>query len=290
MNPQVSQKKVWLVTGSSSGFGRAIAEAVLAKGDLVVATARHPEQVSDLVDQYPETAKAVRLDVTSSQEIENAIAAAMDSFGSINVLVNNAGYGSFGAVEEVSNEDIRQQFEVNFFGALMLTRKVLPLMRQQRNGHILNVSSVGGFTSFSGTGIYSATKFALEGLSEALSSEVAPLGIKVTIIEPGAFRTGFSGSSLSTPDRQIDDYAPTSGEFVKSSQDIDGKQPGDPAKAAKAIIQAVESDKPPLRLVLGADALGAIREKLSSVSEEISAWEEITINTSFEGMNADTFE
>lgn len=288
MNSQASQTKVWLITGSSTGFGRAIAEAVLAKGDRVIATARKPEQLGNLVDQYPETAKAVRLDVTNSQEIRDAIEIAIDSFGSIDVLVNNAGYGSFGAIEELSNEDIRHQFAVNFFGALDLTRGVLPLMRQKRSGHILNLSSVGGFTSFSGAGIYNATKFALEGLSEALATEVAPLGIKVTIVEPGAFRTDFSGRSLVVPDRQIDDYASTSGQFVKLAQDIDGKQPGDPIKAAEAMIQVVESDNPPLRLVLGADALGAIWDKLQSVREENSAWEEVTINTAFEGMRATT--
>ncbi|MDJ0597038.1 MAG: oxidoreductase [Pleurocapsa sp. MO_226.B13] len=288
MNSQASQTKVWLITGSSTGFGRAIAEAVLAKGDRVIATARKPEQLGNLVDQYPETAKAVRLDVTNSQEIRDAIEIAIDSFGSIDVLVNNAGYGSFGAIEELSNEDIRRQFAVNFFGALDLTRGVLPLMRQKRSGHILNLSSVGGFTSFSGAGIYNATKFALEGLSEALATEVAPLGIKVTIVEPGAFRTDFSGRSLVVPDRQIDDYASTSGQFVKLAQDIDGNQPGDPIKAAEAMIQVVESDNPPLRLVLGADALGAIWDKLQSVSEENSAWEEVTINTAFEEMRATT--
>ena len=288
MNSQASQAKVWLITGSSTGFGRAIAEAVLAKGDRVIATARKPEQLGNLVDQYPETAKAVRLDVTNSQEIRDAIEIAIDSFGSIDVLVNNAGYGSFGAIEELSNEDIRHQFAVNFFGALDLTRGVLPLMRQKRSGHILNLSSVGGFTSFSGAGIYNATKFALEGLSEALATEVAPLGIKVTIVEPGAFRTDFSGRSLVVPDRQIDDYASTSGQFVKLAQDIDGNQPGDPIKAAEAMIQVVESDNPPLRLVLGADALGAIWDKLQSVSEENSAWEEVTINTAFEEMRATT--
>lgn len=288
MNSQASQAKVWLITGSSTGFGRAIAEAVLAKGDRVIATARKPEQLGNLVDQYPETAKAVRLDVTNSQEIRDAIEIAIDSFGSIDILVNNAGYGSFGTIEELSNEDIRHQFAVNFFGALDLTRGVLPLMRQKRSGHILNLSSVGGFTSFSGAGIYNATKFALEGLSEALATEVAPLGIKVTIVEPGAFRTDFSGRSLVVPDRQIDDYASTSGQFVKLAQDIDGNQPGDPIKAAEAMIQVVESDNPPLRLVLGADALGAIWDKLQSVSEENSAWEEVTINTAFEEMRATT--
>lgn len=286
MNFQSSQAKAWLITGSSSGFGLALAKAVLDKGDRVLATARKPEQLANLVNQYPETAKAVRLDVTNFPEIQDAVRITLDSFGSIDVLVNNAGYGSFGAVEEVSDQDIRRQFEVNFFGALCLMRRVLPQMRQQRRGHILNLSSVGGFTSFSGAGIYNATKFALEGLSEALAQEVAPLGVKVTIVEPGAFRTDFNGRSLNVPDQQIDDYASTSGQFIKLTRDMDGEQPGDPAKAAQAIIQVVESDDPPRRLVLGKDALRAIRDQIQSVSEEISAWEELTTSTAFEEMSA----
>lgn len=274
--------KVWLITGSSTGFGRALTEAVLKNGYRVVATARKPEQLSDLIEHYPGQVKAIRLDVTKKQEVRDAIRSATETFSRIDVLVNNAGYGTVGAIEEVSDDAIERQFATNVFGALNAMRAVLPLMREQRRGHILNISSVGGFVSYPGSGIYCSTKFALEGLSEALAKEVAPLGIKVTIVEPGAFRTDFSGRSLSTPDQQIDDYAATSGEFVKRAQEMDGKQPGDPNKAAKAMIQAVESDKPPLRLALGEDAVNAINEKLESVKAELDAWKQVSVETAFE--------
>ncbi len=276
--------RVWFITGSSTGFGRSLTEAVLKHGDRVVATARKPEQLGDLVDQYPETAKAIRLDVTNPNEVRDAINSALDTFGRIDVVVNNAGYGALGAIEEVSDDAIRHQFETNVFGALDVMRAVLPVMRKQRSGHILNISSVGGFVAFGGTGIYCGTKFALEGLSEALAKEVESLGIKVTIVEPGAFRTDFNGRSLAVPDQQIDDYASTSGEFLNWIRDMDGKQPGDPNKAASAMIQAVESDNPPLRLPLGADAVSTISEKLESVKAELDAWEQVAINTAFEGV------
>lgn len=278
-----SNSRVWFITGSSTGFGRALTEAVLKHGDRVVATARKPEQIRELVDQYPETAKAIRLDVTNPQEVREVVSSALDSFGRIDVLVNNAGYGAVGAIEEVSDDAIRRQFETNVFGALDIMRAVLPAMRKQHSGHILNISSVGGFVAFGATGIYCSTKFALEGLSEALAKEVAPLGIKVTIIEPGAFRTDFNGRSLAVPEQQIDDYASISGEFLNWLRDMDGNQPGDPNKAAQAMIQAVESDNPPLRLALGADAVSAISEKLESVQEEINAWKQVAVNTAFEG-------
>lgn len=275
--------KVWFITGSSTGFGRSLTEAVLKHGDRVVATARKPEQLSDLIDQYQEAVKVIRLDVTNSQEVRDAVRVALDSFGRIDVLVNNAGYGSLGALEEVSDDAIRRQFETNVFGALDTMRAVLPAMREQRSGHILNISSVGGFVAFGGTGIYCATKFALEGLSEALAKEVATLGIKVTIVEPGAFRTDFNGRSLAVPDQQIADYAAISGEFLNWIRDMDGKQPGDPDKAAAAMIQAVESDNPPLRLALGEDAVNAISEKLESVKVELDTWKQVSNNTAFEG-------
>lgn len=283
MNSQESPGKVWLITGSSTGFGRSLSEAVLKHGDRVIATARKPEQLSDLVDQYPETAKAIRLDVTNPQEVWDAVNTSLDAFGRLDVLVNNAGYGALGAIEEVSDDTIRRQFETNVFGALDVMRAVLPTMRQQHSGHILNLSSVGGFVAFGGTGIYCGTKFALEGLSEALAQEVASLGIKVTIVEPGAFRTDFNGRSLSTPAQLIDDYSTTSGEFLKWIQEMDGKQPGDPNKAAEAMIQVVESDNPPLRLALGADAVETIAEKLESVKAELDAWKQVAIDTAFEG-------
>lgn len=275
--------KVWLITGSSTGFGRSLAEAVLQHGDRVVATARKPEQLDDLTKQYPETAKAVRLDVTKPQEVREAIKVAVDTFGQIDVVVNNAGFASVGAIEALSDEDVRRQFETNFFGALDVTRAVLPTLRQQRSGHILNLSSVGGFVSFGVLGIYCASKFALEGISEALSKEVAPLGIKVTIVEPGAFRTEINGQALTISDTIIDDYTASIDGTMQWLKEMDGKQPGDPAKAAAAMIQVVESKDPPLRLALGADAVSAIDAKLESVKAELDAWKTVSIDTAFEG-------
>ncbi len=278
-----SNTKVWLITGSSTGFGRSLTEAVLKHGDRVVATARKPEQLNDLVDQYPETAKAFRLDVTNPQNISEVVDFALLTFGQIDVLVNNAGYGTMGAIEEVSDEAIQRQFDTNVFGALKMMRAVLPSMRKQSSGHILNLSSVGGFVSFGATGIYCGTKFALEALSEALSKEVESLGIKVTIVEPGAFRTDFNGRSLAAPEQLIDDYAPITGPFLKWIQQMDGKQPGDPDKAAQAMIKVVESDNPPLRLALGADAVSAIEAKLESVKAELDAWKQVSLDTAYEG-------
>ncbi|MGH7999884.1 MAG: oxidoreductase [Brasilonema sp.] len=277
-----SSHRVWFITGSSTGFGRTLAEAVLDKDETVVLTARKPEQVEDLTAKFPNSALAVRLDVTKPEEVREAVKQAIATFGRIDVLVNNAGYGTMGAIEELSDEVIRHQFETNVFGALDVTRAVLPHLRQQRSGHILNLSSVGGFVSFPGSGIYCSTKFALEGISEALAKEVAPLGIKVIIVEPGAFRTEFAGQSLVLSDTQIADYEPVIGGFRQWLQDMNGKQPGDPKKAALAMIQAVDSDNPPLRLTLGADAVNAIDAKLESVKAELDTWKKIAVDTAFE--------
>jgi len=276
--------KVWLITGSSTGFGRSLTEAVLKQGDRVIATARKPEQLDDLVQHYPDAVKAVRLDVTQPQEASNAVDAALTTFGRIDVLVNNAGYGSLGALEEISDAVVRQQFETNVFGALNVTRAVLPVMRRQRSGHILNISSIGGFVAFPGVGAYNGSKFALEGLSEALAQEVAHLGIKVTIVEPGAFRTDFSGRSLVLPEQRIDDYAETSGKVLDWATGVDGQQPGDPDKAAAAMIQVVESDNPPLRLLLGEDAVTLMENKLRSLKEELETWKAVSLSTAFEGV------
>lgn len=281
-----SVSRVWLITGCSTGFGRALAEAVLKKGDRLIATARNAEKLQDLAQSYPQQVHTLSLDVTNPDNIRSAIAEAKDAFGRIDVLVNNAGYGTMGAIEEASEEDIKRQFDTNFFGALNMIRAILPRLRKQRSGHILNISSVGGMISMAGGGIYSSTKFALEAISEALAQEVAPLGIKVTIIEPGAFRTDFSGRSLSVPEQQIDDYAETAGKFIQWVQDVDGKQPGDPVKAAQAMIQVVESDNPPLRLALGEDAVNGIEKKLQSVKDELDQWREVAINTAIEGATA----
>lgn len=275
--------RVWLITGSSSGFGRAIAQAVLDRGEKVVVTARNPQQVEDIQTKYPDRALAVQLDVTQPAQVQAAVEKAIAKFGRIDVLVNNAGYGAMGALEELSDEATRRQFETNVFGALNMMRAVLPSMRQHRSGYILNLSSVGGFVSFPGAGIYCATKFALEALSEALVKEVEALGIKIIIVEPGAFRTDFNGRSLVLADTQIADYEPVISGFRQWLQDMDGKQPGDPVKAAEAMIQAVNSDNPPLRLALGADAVSAIETKLESVKAEMGAWKDVAVNTAYEG-------
>ena len=278
----MNTNKVWFITGSNSGFGRSLTEAVLDSGYKVVATTRHPEEIEDLVKQYPDTVKAVSLDITKASEIPPAIDTALQTFGRVDVLVNNAGFGTLGAVEEISDEQVRKQFEVNCFGTLNLTKAMLPHFRQRKTGHILNVSSVGGFTAFPGTGIYCSTKFAIEGYSEALAKEIAPLGIKLTLVEPGAFRTEFAGDSLATPDEQIDDYEETAHKFVKMQEEMSGEQPGDPDKAAQAMIKVVESDNPPMRLVLGEDALKATRQKIETFQKELDEWEDVTLSTSFE--------
>jgi NAD(P)-dependent dehydrogenase (short-subunit alcohol dehydrogenase family) len=279
----MQNSRVWLITGSSSGFGRAIAQAVLDRGEKVVVTARNPQHVEDIQTKYPDRALAVQLDVTQPAQVKAAVETAIAKFGRIDVLVNNAGYGTMGALEELSDEATRRQFETNVFGALNMMRAVLPSMRQHRSGYILNLSSVGGFVSFPGAGIYCATKFALEALSEALVKEVESLGIKIIIVEPGAFRTDFNGRSLVLADTQIADYEPIVGGLRQWLQDMDGKQPGDPVKAAEAMIQAVNSDNPPLRLALGADAVDAIETKLESVKAEMEAWKDVAVNTAYEG-------
>jgi NAD(P)-dependent dehydrogenase (short-subunit alcohol dehydrogenase family) len=279
--------KVWLITGCSTGFGRALAEAVLKKGDEVLATAREPEQLRPLIEDYPKIAKAVRLDVTSSQDIQAAVDTAIATFGRIDVLVNNAGYGLIGALEEVSDVDIRQQFETNFFGPLRLMRAVLPLMRQQGSGHVVNMSSTAGLVGFGGSSIYCGTKFALEGTSEALAKEVESFGVKVTLIEPGAFRTDFNGRSLAAAEQSIDAYVPVSGASLQWFKDMDGKQPGNPAASAQAIIQAVESLRPPMRLALGTDAMSLIHEKLEWVKTDLDAWQQVTVSTDYTDRNSE---
>jgi NADP-dependent 3-hydroxy acid dehydrogenase YdfG len=285
MNTQNTQNtQVWFITGSSTGFGRILAEQLLAAGKTVVATARKPEQLQDLVTQYPDHAIALPLDVTNPQQVRAAVNQAIATFERIDVLVNNAGYGMMGAVEEVTDAEVRQQYETNVFGALDVMRAVLPQMRHQRSGHILNLSSVGGVVSFPGAGIYCSTKFALEALSEAMAKEVAPLGIKVTLVEPGAFRTDFNGRSLVTTENLIGDYDQAIGGFREWVRDVDGKQPGDPAKAVAAMIQVVESVNPPLRLPLGADAVRAIETKLESVKSDVEAGREVAVNTAYDGV------
>lgn len=277
----INDSKVWLITGSSTGFGRTLAETVLEKGDKVIATARKPEQLEDLISKYPETAIALKLDVTNQAEIKAVVDSAIAKSGQIDVLVNNAGYGLIGALEEVSGEQIHRNFDTNLFGAINVIRGVLPIMRSQQSGHIINMSAIAGFTNELGFSIYGGAKFALEGVSEALQGEVAPLGIKVTIVEPGPFRTDFIGRSLDRAEEQMEAYQGTVGKFLNFLENIEGKQPGDPQKAAEAIIKVVNSDNPPLRLVLGKYAYTKFRKKIESLKTELDAWEAIAANTDF---------
>lgn len=276
----MTRNKVWFITGCSTGFGRVLAEELLAKGETVVATARKPEQLKDLVAQFPDRAIALALDVTVPAQVRAAVEQAIKTFGRIDVLVNNAGYGLIGALEEPTDEQIRRQFEVNVFGALDVMRAVLPIMRQQSGGHILNVSSMGGFCGFPGVGIYNATKFALEGLSEALAQEALHLGIKVTIVEPGAFRTDWAGRSLDWG-ATIADYESTVGQRRQGLKSLNGNQPGDPRKGAAAMIAIADEPNPPLRLVLGADAFDVITAKLKGVSAELETWQSLSVATAY---------
>lgn len=276
--------KVYLITGTSSGFGRALAEAVLQRRDRAVLTARKPETVADLVARYGSQALAVRLDVTDAEGRQTAVQAAVERFGRVDVLVNNAGQGSLGAMEEFSSEQIRQHFEVSSFGVIEMTRAILPQMRKQGSGHILNLTSIGGQVSMGGFALYCATKFAVEGFSEGLRDELAPLGIRVTIVEPGAFRTNFAGEANMRPAATIQDYQATTEPLRQYLYGNDGQQPGDPAKAAQAMIQVVESEKPPLRLVLGVDAYQGWEKKYAAMRDELATWRSVGEATAFDGV------
>lgn len=273
--------KVWLITGSSSGLGRALAEQLLEQGYPVAATARKPEVLDDLKKKYGAQLLCPALDVTYSTQIQSAVQQIIDHFGRIDVVVNNAGYGLIGAIEEVAEEEIRAQMETNFFGALDVIRVILPHFRKQKSGHFLNISSIAGFRGSAGAGIYNATKFALEGISEALAKEVAHLGIRVTIVEPGPFRTDFGGRSIVDTGRHLEDYASTAGKMREYYQAAHGKQVGDPIKAAEAMIKAVESNEGFLRLPLGQATIIGMREKMDQVQKDIALWEEVAIKTAF---------
>lgn len=275
------QPKIWLITGISSGFGKALAEALIKKGDFVVGTFRKEEQVQAFNTLYLEKAFAYKLDVTHFEEAAKMISNIIEKFGRIDVLVNNAGYGLLGAIEEISLPELRAQMETNFFGVFNMTQQVLPFMRQQGSGHILQISSVLGFVPALGTGAYSASKFALEGFSQTLALEVQPFNIKVTIIEPGQFRTQLLAGSLKQAEKNISAYDSTSGTRKKQLVERNGKQVGDPQKAALAMIQVVYSDNPPVSFPLGANAIGRIKDQITSIETDMAAWEEISINTDF---------
>jgi len=269
--------KVWFITGCSTGFGRELAKEVLQLGNNVVVTARNPNDIKDIVEGYPGTSIAVKLDVTKPEEIKSSVQQAIEKFGRIDVLVNNAGIGYFGAIEESEEEEVRRMFEINFFGLANMTKEVLPIMRKQRSGHVVNIASIGGLVSFPAVGFYNATKFAVDGFSESLAKETAPLGIKVTVIAPSGFRTDWAGRSANNSKIIIEDYATTAGQNKNNIRGYSGNQPGDPVKAAKAIIKAVKSEKPPMRLLLGAAALRGARNKLNELKNDFDTWEETTV-------------
>jgi NAD(P)-dependent dehydrogenase (short-subunit alcohol dehydrogenase family) len=270
-----NEKPVWLITGCSTGFGRELSTILLKRGYRVVVTARDKTKVEDIVAGHDKNGLALALDVDKQDQIDAAVKAAEARFGRLDVLVNNAGYGYLAAVEEGDDADVRAMFDTNFFGLAAITRAVLPLMRAQKSGAIVNISSMGGFIGFPGSGYYAATKFAVEGLSESLSKEVAPLGIKVVVVEPGPFRTDWAGRSLKTPKQPIDAYAETAVARRRQIQGISGKQPGDPVRASEAIIATVESKNPPLRLPLGSFAYDAMGAELEAVRKAHAAVEAV---------------
>lgn len=272
----------WLITGCSTGLGRALAEAVLARGDNAVVTARDAASVADLAQAHPETAIAVPLDVTDPSRIAAAVKQAEEHFGGVDVLVNNAGYGYRAAVEEGGDDDVRRLFATNFFGPVALIKAVLPGMRTRRTGAIVNVSSIGARICPPGSGYYAASKAALEGMTSSLRKEVQPLGIAVMAVEPGGFRTDFAGRSLAQSAEAIGDYAETAGKRRKENDTAHGTQPGDPAQAALAIISALGSGEPPALLLLGSDAVGAYAAVLDAERTEMEAWRKLSTSTDFQ--------
>jgi len=273
--------RTWFITGASTGFGRLLAEEVLKAGGKVIATARKLDKVIDLEQKYPGKAKAFALDVTDYPQIASVVAQTTASYGPVHVLVNNAGYGFAGAIEEATEDEYMPMFNTNVFGLIRVTQTLLPHLRAQKSGHILNLSSIGGLVATPGMGYYNASKFAVEGLSEALAQEVAPLGIRVTIVEPGPFRTDFLGRSGVQAATTLPEYDATAGNMRRYFADQDGKQKGDPLRAVHAMMQVVESPNPPLRLLLGAAALQRLRSKLDSVQKEVAAWESTTLGADF---------
>ena len=278
---QTLPARVWLITGCSSGFGAAVAAHVLARGQRVIATARKITTLDELAARHPENCRAIALDVTDSAQVKDVIAQAVKEFGQLDVVVNNAGYGLIGAFEELGPEQITRNFQTNFFGALEVMRAALPVLRAQGSGHIVNISAAAVISNYAGFSIYGATKWALEGVSESLAAELKPLGIKMTIVQPGPFRTDFIARSLERAENHIADYDRTSGKFLRFLETMAGRQPGDPARAAQAIIAAVESETPPLRLVLGKYANDKTRKKLADSEVERAAWEHIGLPTDF---------
>lgn len=276
-------EKVLFITGCSTGFGRQIAEKAIKAGYKVAVTARNVEQVQDLVAGNESKAIALTLDVTNQTQVKAAVKQTIDTFGRIDVLVNNAGIGYFGSVEESVEEETRKMFEINFWGLMSVTNEVLPHIRHQQGGHIINFSSIGGLVSFPTLGYYHATKYAVEGVSESLSQEVAPFNINVSLIEPSGFRTDWGGRSSVKTETEIPELRDSVvGQMIQGVATQSGQEAGDPEKAAEAILTIIESDEPPLRLLLGKDAYQAATYKLSTMSESIESWKELTLNADFE--------
>jgi hypothetical protein len=278
---QTKANKVWMITGASRGFGALIARDALQRGERVVATARNPQTVIDALGAHPNLL-AVRLDVTNESDAIAAAEHAIERFGRIDVLVNNAGYGLLGAVEEASADEVKAQFDTNVFGLLHVTRAVLPWMRRQGSGHVINISSVGGYAAYAGWGVYGATKFAVEGLTEALAQELAPLGIHATVVEPGFFRTNFlDASSLVSTKTNIAQYADTVGAMRSFAAGANYQQPGDPERLAQAILKLADSPTPPVRLPLGSDTIARLQQKNRLVEAELESWLDVAKSTDF---------
>ncbi len=277
----MGEKKVWFITGCSTGFGRELAKHLLENDYRVVVTARNADKVQDLVEINKDNALALALDVTNNAQVKEAVTQAEAHFGALDVLVNNAGFGYFGAIEESDEQEVRQMFETNFWGLAEMTRAVLPTMRERRSGSIVNVSSIGGFVGFPSVGYYNATKFAVNGFSEALKKEVEPLGIKVMLVQPSGFRTDWAGRSANDATNKIDDYAETAGATQATIRGYSGNQAGDPIRAAKAIVAAVEAENPPFNLLLGRAALKNALQKLDDLKRDFDTWAETTEGADF---------
>ena len=267
-----STSQTWFITGASSGFGEALATHILDKGGRVAATFRQPEQAQEFTAREAGRTLGVVCDVTNEGQVKTAVADAITHFGHLDVVVNNAGYGSMGSIEEVPAEEVQRQFDVNVFGALHVLRAVLPHLRERRRGHVLNITSIGGLKTFPGVGIYNASKFALEAIGESLSQQVGPLGIKVTNVEPSGFRTKWAGESATIANTRIDDYQATVGENIRGIQGYSGRQPGDPVRAAHAMYDVAQMENPPLHLPLGKAAVKGARDKFAALTQELEQY------------------
>ena len=284
LHPIAIMSKVWFITGSTRGLGRALTETVLEAGHQVVATARQPEQLADLVKKYGNQLRTVKLDVKSSADAEKAIAATLEAFSRIDVVVNNAGYGFTGAFEEMSPDEFKGQIDTNFWGVVHVTRAALPVLRKQGSGHIIQITSIGGRNAFPSLSGYHAAKFAVEGFSESLAREIGPLGLKLSLVEPGGFRTDWAGASMAYA-KPMAAYAPLMDTIRGFMEKHSGQQPGDPHKAAQVILQLVEMKEPPLRLPLGNDAMALLRNCYKTNAEELERWADLTKSTDFDGLN-----